>query len=213
LQNLEPTLPVVVMTAWGSVELAAEAMRDFVQKPWDNTRLLSILRTQLELGRALRKERRLEAENRLLRDGDEAHTLIASSRVMQPVLEILHRVAPSDANVLITGENGTGKEVFANTIHALSERASKTIVTVNAGALSEGVFESELCGHVKGAYTDAKVSRVGRFELASGGTLFLDEIGNVPLNLQIKLLRVIETVEFKESALPGFAQIFSNLAY
>jgi DNA-binding NtrC family response regulator len=201
LQNLEPTLPVVVMTAWGSVELAVEAMRrgarDFVQKPWDNTRLLSILRTQLELGRALRKERRLEAENRLLRDGDETHTLIASSRVMQPVVEILHRVAPSDANVLITGENGTGKEVFANAIHALSERASKTIVTVNAGALSEGVFESELFGHVKGAYTDAKVSRVGRFELASGGTLFLDEIGNVPLNLQIKLLRVIETGEFQ----------------
>ena len=201
IQNLDSTLPIVVMTAWGSVELAVEAMRrgarDFVQKPWENARLLSILRTQVELGRVLRKEQRLEAENKLLRDGDEQPKLIAVSTAMRPVLELVNRVGRSDANVLITGENGTGKGLVARTLHALSERASKPMVTVNAGALSEGVFESELFGHVKGAFTDAKSDRVGRFELADGGTLFLDEIANVPLPLQAKLLRVIETGEFE----------------
>src|SRR5271157_3401300 len=112
---------------------------------------------------------------------------------MRPVLDLLARVGPSDANVLITGEHGTGKEVIARSLHAISERALRPMVTVNAGGLSEGVFESELFGHVKGAFTDAKTDRVGRFELADGGTLFLDEIANVPLNLQAKLLRVLET--------------------
>lgn len=199
----DATLPVVVMTAWGSVELAVEAVRggarDFVQKPWDNARLLSILRTQIELARALRNGVRLEAENRALRidDASARPLLIAESLAMQPVLEMIRRVAPSDVNVLITGENGTGKEVVARTLHALSERASKPLVTVNAGALSEGTFESELFGHVRGAFTDAKIDRTGRFELADGGTLFLDEIANVPVNLQPKLLRVIETGEFE----------------
>ena len=176
IQALDSTLPVVVMTAWGSIEIAVEAMRrgarDFVEKPWDNTRLLSILRTQVEMGNVLRKEQRLEAENKLLRDGGEDRPLlIAESSAMRPVLELINRVGPSDANVLITGENGTGKEVVAHTLHALSARAAKPLVTVNAGALSEGVFESELFGHVKGAFTDAKTDRVGRFELADGGTL------------------------------------------
>ncbi|MDQ3802557.1 MAG: sigma-54 dependent transcriptional regulator [Acidobacteriota bacterium] len=203
MQAVDATLPVVVMTAWGSVELAVEAMhrgaRDFVQKPWDNARLLTILRTQAELARALRQGARLEAENRLLRTETQADRplLIAESAVMQPVLDLLARVGPSDANVLITGENGTGKEVIARTLHALSPRAAKPIVTVNAGALSEGTFESELFGHVRGAFTDAKADRVGRFELADGGTLFLDEIANVPPNLQPKLLRVLETGEFE----------------
>ncbi|HST53144.1 MAG TPA: sigma-54 dependent transcriptional regulator [Pyrinomonadaceae bacterium] len=203
VREIDPTLPVVVMTAWGSVEVAVEAMQrgasDFVQKPWDNARLLSILRTQVELARALRKGERLEAENRMLRaDGDGERTLlIAESGAMQPVLELARHVGPSDANVLVTGENGTGKEVIARTLHALSPRASKPMVTVNAGALAEGTFESELFGHVKGAFTDAKTDRVGRFELADGGTLFLDEIANVPLNLQTKLLRVLETGEFE----------------
>jgi DNA-binding NtrC family response regulator len=116
---------------------------------------------------------------------------------MQPVLELVRHVGPSDANVLITGENGTGKEVVARTLHTLSNRASKPMVAVNAGALAEGTFESELFGHVRGAYTDAKTDRVGRFELADGGTLFLDEIANVPVNLQPKLLRVLETGEFE----------------
>jgi DNA-binding NtrC family response regulator len=204
VREVDPTLPVVVMTAWGSVELAVEAMqrgaRDFVQKPWDNARLLTILRTHSELARALRNGERLEAENKMLReDGGAGATplLIADSPAMQPVLELARHVGPSDANVLITGENGTGKEVIARTLHALSHRAAKPLVAVNAGALAEGTFESEVFGHVRGAFTDAKSDRVGRFELADGGTLFLDEIANVPVNLQPKLLRVLETGEFE----------------
>ena len=200
LQAMDSTLPVVVMTAWGSVGLAVEAMRrgarDFIEKPWDNARLIAILRTQVELSHALREGQRLEAENRLLRT-EGRPTLIAESAAMRPVLDLLARVGPSSANVLITGEHGTGKEVVARSLHALSERASRPMVTVNAGGLSEGVFESELFGHVKGAFTDAKTDRVGRFELADGGTLFLDEIANVPLNLQAKLLRVLETGELE----------------
>ncbi len=200
IQGLDSTLPVVVMTAWANVELAVEAMRrgarDFVQKPWDNSRLVAIVRNQVELGRALRKGQRLEAENELLR-GPGGPTLIAESPSMRPVLEVIQRVGPSDANVLITGENGTGKGVVARALHALSTRATKPLVVVNMGGLSEGVFESELFGHVKGAFTDAKTDRVGRFELAEGGTLFLDEIANIPLHQQAKLLRVLETGEFE----------------
>jgi DNA-binding NtrC family response regulator len=200
VQALDMSLPIVVMTAWSSIELAVEAMRrgarDFVQKPWENTRLLTILRTQIELGRALRKGLRLEAENLLLRD--ERHPkLIGQSPAVRPVQELIARVGPSDANVLITGENGTGKGLVAQLLHSVSVRSAKPLVTVNAGGLSEGVFESELFGHVKGAFTDAKADRVGRFELADGGTLFLDEIANISLNLQAKLLRVLETGEFE----------------
>jgi DNA-binding NtrC family response regulator len=200
LQALDSALPVVVMTAWGSVDLAVEAIRrgarDFVQKPWDNPRLLSILRTQIELSRALRQGRKLEAENRLLRDEAQPQ-MIAESPAMQPVRELIARVGPSDANILITGENGTGKGLVAKALHAVSNRSSKPLVTVNAGGLSEGIFESELFGHVKGAFTDAKSDRVGRFELAEGGTLFLDEIANISQNLQAKLLRVLETGEYE----------------
>jgi DNA-binding NtrC family response regulator len=170
--------------------------RDFVQKPWENIRLLSIIRTQIDLRQALRQASRLEAENRLLRS-ESRPTFLAKSPAMTPVLDLVARIGPSDANVLITGEHGTGKEVVARTLHALSNRASRPMVTVNAGGLSEGVFESELFGHVKGAFTDARSDRVGRFELADGGTLFLDEIANVPLNLQAKLLRVLETGELE----------------
>ncbi|HSB12697.1 MAG TPA: sigma-54 dependent transcriptional regulator [Blastocatellia bacterium] len=200
LQKLDNTLPVVVMTAWGSVDVAVEAMRrgasDFIQKPWDNARLITILRTQAELGQALRRGQRLEAENRILRDEGKPK-LIAQSPAMQPVLQIIERVGGSDANVLITGENGTGKGVVAQTLHSMSARSSKPMVTVNLGGLSEGVFESELFGHVKGAFTDAKADRVGRFEMAEGGTLFLDEIANLPIKHQPKLLRVLETGEFE----------------
>lgn len=200
VQSTDSALPIVVMTAWGSVDLAVEAMRrgarDFVQKPWDNARLLAIVRTQIELSQALRKGARLEAENQMLRTQPRP-ALIARSRAMQPVLQIIERVGPSDANVLITGENGTGKGVVAQALHASSARSAKPLVTVNTGGLSEGVFESELFGHVKGAFTDAKSDRVGRFELADGGTLFLDEIANVPLSQQPKLLRVLETGEFE----------------
>jgi DNA-binding NtrC family response regulator len=200
LTELDNSLPIVVMTAWGSVDVAVEAMRrgarDFIQKPWENARLLSILKTQAELSRALRQGQRLAAENEMLR-AEKGPTLIAEAAAMQPVLEMIARVAPSDANVLITGENGTGKGVVTRALHAASSRASKPLVTVNIGGLSEGVFESELFGHVKGAFTDAKTDRVGRFELADGGTLFLDEIANVPLSQQPKMLRVLETSEFE----------------
>jgi DNA-binding NtrC family response regulator len=200
IQGLDPTLPVVVMTAWGSVEVAVEAMRrgarDFIQKPWDNARLLAIVRTQVELSQALRKGQRLEAENSLLR-GEGMPKLIAESPSMQNVLQVIARVGPSDANVLVLGENGTGKGVVARALHAVSSRATRPMVIVNSGGVSEGVFESELFGHVRGAFTDAKADRVGRFELADHGTLFLDEIANVPLSQQAKLLRVIETGEFE----------------
>ena len=200
IQMIDSTLPIIVMTAWSSVEIAVEAMRrgarDFVQKPWENNRLLSIIRTQIDLRQALRQASRLEAENRLLR-AESRPNFLAKSAAMVPVLDLVARIGPSDANVLITGEHGTGKEVVARTLHALSGRSSKPMVTVNAGGLSEGVFESELFGHVKGAFTDARSDRVGRFELADSGTLFLDEIANVPLNLQAKLLRVLETGELE----------------
>jgi DNA-binding NtrC family response regulator len=197
---LDSTLPVIVMTAWGNVDLAVEAMRrgarDFIQKPWENERLISILRTQVELRHALQQAERLAAENRLLSGGGRPE-FIATARSMLPVIETITCIAPSDANVLITGEHGTGKEVVARTIHALSLRASRPFVAVNTGALAEGVFESELFGHVKGAFTDARTDRIGRFELAEGGTVFLDEIGNVPLRQQAKLLRVIESGEME----------------
>ena len=199
IQALDNTLPIVVMTAWATIDLAVEAMkrgaRDFIPKPWDNDRLLAIVRTQIELAGALRKGRRLEAANQLLRGN--APNLIAESPRMRPVLELISRVGPSDANVLITGENGTGKGLVAQALHALSPRASHSMITVNMGGLSEGIFESELFGHVKGAFTDAKTDRAGRFELADESTLFMDEIANVPMNQQAKLLRVIETGEFE----------------
>jgi DNA-binding NtrC family response regulator len=199
IEAIDSTLPIVVMTAWATIELAVEAMkrgaRDFVTKPWDNQRLLTIVRTQIELASALRRERKLEAENELLRG--TMPDLIAQSPQMRPVIEMISRVAPSDANVLVTGENGTGKSLIARAIHALSPRASRTMITVNMGGLSETLFESELFGHVKGAFTDAKTDRAGRFELADEGTLFLDEIANIPLAQQAKLLRVIETGEFE----------------
>src|SRR5256885_426357 len=200
IQGLDGSLPVIVMTAWGSVELAVEAMRrgarDFIQKPWENARLSAILKTQIELGRALRQGARLEAENRALR-AERFPQLIAHSAAMRPVLDMIARVGPSDANVLITGENGTGKGLVAQTLHSVSLRSTRPLVQVNTGGLAEGVFESELFGHVKGAFTDAKSDRVGRFEMAEGGTLFLDEIANISQALQTKPLRPLETGEIQ----------------
>jgi DNA-binding NtrC family response regulator len=199
LKMLEHPLPIVVMTAWGSVDGAVEAMRrgarDYIEKPWDNERLLATLRTQVELGRALARSRQLEIENRALRSGEGFPELIAESSSMQPVLRLMERAAPSGANVLILGEHGAGKEVVARWLHAASSRADRAFVAVNAGGIPDGVFESELFGHVKGAFTDAKTDRSGRFELADGGTLFLDEIANLPLAHQAKLLRTLETGE------------------
>ncbi|HEY1848297.1 MAG TPA: sigma-54 dependent transcriptional regulator [Opitutaceae bacterium] len=200
LQAADPTLPVVIMTAWANVELAVEAMRrgakDFVSKPWENLRLLAIIKNQVELAGAVRAYRRLEQENQLLR-GKQGPALIAQSAAMRPVLELIARVGPSDANVLITGENGTGKGLVAQAVHSVSARAPRPFISVNMGGLPEGVFESELFGHVRGAFTDAKVDRAGRFELAEGGTLFMDEIGNLPAAQQAKLLRALERGEFE----------------
>ncbi len=200
IRALDPTLPVIVMTAWGSVDKAVEAMRlgarDFIEKPWDNARLLTTLRTQVELARALRVSQRLEQENQLLRRTG-LPDLVAESPAMRPVLELMERVAPSDANILVTGEHGTGKEVVARWIHAASRRRERSMVVVNVGGLSEGVFESELFGHVRGAFTDAKTDRAGRFELADGGTLFLDEIANISLAQQSRLLRILQTGELE----------------
>jgi DNA-binding NtrC family response regulator len=198
LHAFDPALPIVVMTAWASIELVVEAMRkgarDFVQKPWENARLLSIVRNQIDLGRALRRAANLE---RSLQSDGARIDLITEAPVMRPVLELIRRVGPSDANVLIRGENGSGKGVVARALHAASRRATRPLVSVNAGGLAEGVFESELFGHAKGAFTDAKSERVGRFELADGGTLFLDEIANVAPAQQARLLRVVESGELE----------------
>ena len=200
IQLLDGQLPVVVMTAYGSVEGAVEAMRrgarDYLEKPWENTRLIALLRTQVDLGRALKRSQRLESENQTLRR-DGLPDLVAESPGMRAVARLMERVAPSDANALILGEHGVGKEIVARWLHAASARAGRPMITVNVGGLSEGVFESELFGHLKGAFTDAKSDRIGRFELADGGTLFLDEIANITLAQQAKLLRAIETGEFE----------------
>jgi DNA-binding NtrC family response regulator len=200
LQEIDPRMPVIVMTAWGNIDLAVESIkrgaRDFIQKPWENDRLISLIRVHAELHQALRRARQLELENRLLR-AEGMPEFIAGAPNMQPVLELIAQVGPSDANVLITGEHGTGKEIVAKLLHAASPRSRMPLVAVNAGGLPEGTFESEIFGHVKGAFTDARTDRVGRFELANGGTLFLDEIANVPIRQQAKLLRVLETGELE----------------
>ena len=200
IQEFDSRLPVIVMTAWGNIDLAVESIkrgaRDFIQKPWENERLVSLVRVHAELHAALRRARQLELENRLLR-AEGMPEFVAGAPSMQPVLELISQVGPSDANVLITGEHGTGKEIVAKLLHAASPRARMALVAVNAGGLPEGTFESEIFGHVKGAFTDARTDRIGRFELANGGTLFLDEIANVPMRQQAKLLRVLETGELE----------------
>ena len=200
IREFDARLPVIVMTAWGNINLAVESIkrgaRDFIQKPWENERLLSLIRVHAELHQALRRARQLEMENRLLRS-EGMPEFVAGAPAMQPVLELIAQVGPSDANVLITGEHGTGKEIVAKLLHAASQRSRMALVAVNAGGLPEGTFESEIFGHVKGAFTDARSDRIGRFELANGGSLFLDEIANVPLRQQAKLLRVLETGELE----------------
>jgi DNA-binding NtrC family response regulator len=200
IRLLDATLPVVVMTAYSSVEGAVEAMRggarDYVEKPWDNARLVATLKTQVELGKALRKSLRLESENQSLRR-EGVPDMVAESPAMRAVMRLMERVGPSEANAVILGEHGTGKEVAARWLHAASARALRPMITVNVGGLSEGVFESELFGHLKGAFTDAKADRIGRFELADGGTLLLDEIANITLGQQAKLLRVLQIGELE----------------
>jgi DNA-binding NtrC family response regulator len=200
ISEIDNQLPVVVMSAWGTINLAVEAVRrgarDFIQKPWDDERLLTTVRNQAELCQALRRGQRLEAENRVFTHPGRP-SFIAKASAMRVVVDTISQVGPSHANVLITGEHGTGKEVVAQMLHAVSLRADKPLITVNTGGLPEGTFESELFGHVKGAFTDARTDRIGRFEMADTGTLFLDEIANVPLRQQAKLLRVLETGEME----------------
>jgi DNA-binding NtrC family response regulator len=199
LQTIDVTLPIIVMTAWSSVPGAVEAMRrgarDYVEKPWNDDRLIATLRTHADLRRALSRTRRLEEAGARVREGTPP--IIGDSPAMQHVRQMIERVAASDASVLITGEHGTGKEIAAAWLHALSARRERPMVTMNAGGLAEGVAESELFGHVKGAFTDARADRLGCFELAHEGTLFLDEIGNMPMRLQAKLLRVLQTGELQ----------------
>ena len=202
IRKIDPSLPVVAMTAWGSIPLAVEAVRlgarDFLQKPWENERLLSILRTQIQLRDAIRGRERLEGENRVLRsDQGRAERFVAFSAEMKQLEHLIEQVAPSDANVLITGENGTGKGVVARLVHKLSLRSAGPLISVNMGGIPEGLFESEMFGHIKGAFTDARADRAGRFELADKGTLFLDEISNLSGSQQAKMLRVLETGEFE----------------
>jgi len=196
LKAIAPHLPVIAMTGWGTIGVAVEAMRegavDFLEKPWDNHRLLNVIRTQMRLQATDRRARRLEAENEALREEGGQAGIVWRSPAMGQLLDIATRVARSDMPVLITGENGTGKSLLAHFIHERSSRAEGPFVAVNMGALAETTFESEMFGHTKGAYTDAKADRFGRVELAEGGTLFLDEIANLAMPQQAKILRLLE---------------------
>jgi DNA-binding NtrC family response regulator len=201
IREKHPKLPIVVMTAWATVDIAVQAMRiganDFVTKPWDNDRLLITVRNMYALSQLQNREQRLQNENLLLRKDVEGPRIIGGSPPMVAILETIEQIAPSDANIIITGENGTGKSIFAKRIHQLSARSEGPFISVNMGGVSESLFESELFGHVKGAFTDAKSDRIGRYELADGGTLFLDEIGELSQNHQTTLLRLLETGEFE----------------
>jgi DNA-binding NtrC family response regulator len=205
LAKADPDLPVILMTAWGTVERAVEAMklgaRDYVTKPWDNERLLTACRTHIELRVARRANKLLSEHNRVLRsDLDREYDfsrIVGASACMVELLRLVADVAPTEATVLITGPPGTGKELIAHAIHQNSPRRDRPFVKVHVGALPEGLFERELFGHVKGAFTDAREDRPGRFAVADGGTLFLDEIGTIGPAQQIKLLRVLQEGEFE----------------
>jgi len=201
IKSINKSIEVVLFTAFGDVELAVNCIKegafDFILKPWDNKKLLSTLNAALKMNETNAKVLKLEnIEKHLSDDLSRPFTdIIGSSQKMKHVFSLIKKVAKTDASVLILGENGTGKELVARDIHAHSERKNNPFIRVDLGSLSENIFESELFGHVKGAFTDAKEDRVGRFETASGGTLFLDEIGNIPLVLQQKLLSAIEAKE------------------
>lgn len=205
LKLIEPDIPIIVMTGWATVEIAVEALKsgaaDFIRKPWENERLLSIITTQIKLSRLSASTRRMRQENNFLRKGQAgalAPAIIATSSAMKQTIETLRQLSRSDMNILLTGENGTGKSLLAQFVHDHSLRKHEAFIEVNMGAVPEHLFESEMFGHVKGAFTDAKVDRIGRFEMAEGGTLFLDEIGNIPLQQQQKLLRVLESKQFEK---------------
>lgn len=204
LKAMDEQLPVIVMTGYSSIDIAVRAMQlgaaDFVQKPWANERLLHSLRTQIALKNAHKKGSKLAQENTLLKDQSThaASNIVAESESMKSVLNQLQKLAKSDMSILLTGENGTGKSLLAESIHKHSPRHSQPFIAVNMGAIAESLFESEMFGHVKGAFTDAKENRIGRFELAESGSIFLDEIANISLSQQAKLLRVLEERQFEK---------------
>lgn len=199
--ELDPNAVVILITAYGDVELAVKAMKegatDFVLKPWDTDKLIATLKTALKLKKSEEQVQNLkEKEKHLSADINKKFSnIIGSSSTMKKVLDTVAKVAKTDANILILGENGTGKEIIAREIHRLSERSSESLISVDMAALSESLFESELFGYVKGAFTDAKENRSGRFETASGSSLFLDEIGNLSLSMQAKILTVLQNRE------------------
>ena len=193
-------IPVVAMTGWSSVDVAVKAMQqganDFIEKPWDNQRLLQIIKQQIQFSGLKKQNQRLQQHNQKSAINN-AEELIWQSNAMSQLMTNIEQLALTDATILLTGENGTGKSTIANLIHQKSSRYHHSLVTVNMGAIPESLFESEMFGHKKGAFTDAKETRMGRFEMANEGTLFLDEIANIPLAQQAKLLRVLETNEFE----------------
>lgn len=197
--EIDSSLAVVLITAYGDIEKAVKAVKkgasDFVLKPWQNEKLLATIHSAVNLSTSKREVQQLKTKFDTLRSDLEQpyQNIIGNSPPMQKVFQTIEKVAKTDANVLITGENGTGKELVARALHRRSNRNENTFVTVDMGALHENLFESELFGHEKGAFTDARELRVGRFEVANGGTLFLDEIGNLPLHLQPKLLSALQT--------------------
>ncbi|WP_299080944.1 sigma-54 dependent transcriptional regulator [uncultured Paraglaciecola sp.] len=201
IRKLDKNIPIVVMTGWGSIDIAVESMHrganDFIEKPCDNNRLINIIRNLLALGESHQQSARLRSENQLLQTQQHPAQWICQSKAMQGVMDIVASVADSDINILITGENGTGKSQLAHIIHQASQRREQSLVAVNMGAINEQVFESEMFGHIKGAFTDAKTDRIGRVELAKAGTLFMDEIANIPLTQQPKLLKVLEDGQFE----------------
>ena len=196
--QIEPTVVVIMITAHGSVDTVVEAMKrgatDFVAKPWQNEKIVATVSAGVELHRSRVETRTLRQTNRALLDAatPAENTIIGSSTQMQQLLSIVERAAPTDANVLILGENGTGKELIARELHRQSKRTDQVFLTVDMGSITESLFESELFGHKKGAFTGADDDRIGRFQAADGGTIFLDEIGNLALHMQAKLLRVLE---------------------
>lgn len=201
LKAIDPDLPILVMTAWATIDIAVEALKrgaaDFLHKPWENERVVQKVSQVAMTTQTLRKSRLLQEEIRIARQESAPKDFVAHAPAMQNIMQIVRRIGPSEANVLILGENGTGKSVIAQLIHQMSERKDGPFISVNMGGLAEGIFESEIFGHVKGAFTDAKSDRAGRFELAKGGTIFLDEIGNITLSQQNRLLHLLETGEFE----------------
>lgn len=195
-----PEVPVILITAWGSISLAVQGMQagafDFITKPWNNLMLLQSIRTALELS-AQRKEQSAPLDRGEADKRSYFNKIIGKSRALLDILGTVSRIAPTNASVLITGESGTGKELIAEAIHANSVRSKEPFVKVNLGGVSQSLFESEMFGHKKGAFTDAYMDRTGRFELANGGTIFLDEIGDLDLSCQVKLLRVLQDQTFE----------------